>query len=64
MNQYIIYFCNSGIGEKLILDTSGEVAFSVDAYETDHKDGMNLVEGEKVYVLGKFSTFITTINFL
>lgn len=44
-------------GEKIVESAEGDVLFSICSYVAENDEALNLVEGERVYVLGKKGVF-------
>lgn len=44
-------------GEKIVESAEGDVLFSICSYVAENDEALNLVEGERVYVLGKQCIF-------
>lgn len=59
-----MFFCDNFVEENSLSITreirEEDVMYSIVNYASENEDTVNLVEGEKVYVVGKFMTIMIT----
>lgn len=47
------------LGEEISMEShEGDILYSISSYEAENEDAISLVEGEKVYVIGKKLIFL------
>lgn len=66
-NKILIFFFLTIFVEENSLSITREIReedlmYSIVSYASENEDTLNLVEGEKVYVVGKFKTMIINIQ--